>query len=69
MDDINCTNAAMVGMVVAAFAILVEWHVLRTSWLDAIRPILFMLSLITQSFSTIIFIKYLDGEYAIWRFF
>ncbi|CAM6044079.1 unnamed protein product [Sphagnum compactum] len=61
-DGIICKNAAMVGMVVVgsvvvAFTILVEWHVLRISWLDAIGPILFLLSLITQSFSTIIFVK------------
>ncbi len=74
VDDVNCANAAMVGMVgmgsvVVAFTILVEWHVLKISSLDAIGPILFLLSLITQSFSTIIFIKYLDRESAIWRIF
>jgi ABC-type uncharacterized transport system permease subunit len=74
VDDVNCANAAMVGMVVVgsvvvAFTILVEWHVLKISSLDAIGPILFLLSLITQSFSTIIFIKYLDRESAIWRNF
>ncbi|CAM6044070.1 unnamed protein product [Sphagnum compactum] len=60
VDDVTCENARMVGMVVVgsvvvAFAILVEWHVLRISWLDAIGPILFFLSLITQSFTDIIY--------------
>jgi len=45
--------------VVVAFTILVEWHALKISWLDAIGPVLFLLSLITQSFSTIIFSGYL----------
>jgi ABC-type uncharacterized transport system permease subunit len=57
-------NAAMVGMVVVvgsmvvAFTIFVEWHVLRISWLDAIGPILFLLSLITLLFYNIIPAKY-----------
>ncbi len=64
-DGVICENAAMVGMVVVgsvvvAFTILVEWHVLRISWLDAIGPILFLLSLIAQLFSIIILSKYLD---------
>jgi len=59
MDSVNRLNAAMVGMVVVgsvlvAFTILVDWHVLRLSWLDAIGPILFSLSLITQAFAIII---------------
>jgi len=59
VDDVFCENVAMVGMVVVgsvmvAFTILVEWHVLRISWLDAIGPILFLLGLITQSLSIII---------------
>jgi hypothetical protein len=59
MNDIKCANAAtlgtvVVGSLVATFTILVEWHVLRISWLDAIGPILFWLSLITQSFALII---------------
>jgi len=28
----------VVGSAVVAFTILVEWHVLRISWLDAIKP-------------------------------
>jgi hypothetical protein len=44
-----------VGSVVVAFTILVEWHVLRISWLNAIGPILFLLSLIPQLFMSIIF--------------
>jgi hypothetical protein len=51
---------AVVGSVVVAFTILVEWQVLRISRLDAIGPILFLLSLIIQLFSHIIFSKYLD---------
>jgi len=30
---------------VVAFTILVKWHVMRISWLDAIEPHLFFLSL------------------------
>jgi len=45
VDDIFCDNATMVGMVVVTFTILVEWRVLRISWLDAIGPVLFLLSL------------------------
>ncbi|CAK9269658.1 unnamed protein product [Sphagnum jensenii] len=61
LDYVICNNAAKVGMVVVgstvvAFTILVEWHVLRISWLDAIGPILFLLSLITQLFSHIIMV-------------
>ncbi len=44
----------MGGSFLVAFMILVEWHVLRISWLDAIGPILFLLSLITQLFSVIL---------------
>ncbi|CAM6008766.1 unnamed protein product [Sphagnum balticum] len=66
VDVVNCENAArvgtvVVGSVVVAFTILVEWHVLRISWLDAIGPILFLLSLITQSFSILIKAKYSVG--------
>jgi hypothetical protein len=44
-DDNPCENVTIVGMVaVVAFTILNEWHVLKISWLDAIRPILFCLS-------------------------
>ncbi len=50
----------VVGSVVVAFTILVEWHVLKISWLDAIGPILFLLSLITQLFLIIIVLKYSD---------
>jgi len=46
--------------------ILVEWHVLRISWLDAIGPILFLLSLITQLLSYIRLSKYLLPS--IWEF-
>ncbi len=58
-DQVICINATIVGLVVVgsvvvAFTILVEWHVLRISWLDAIGPILFLLSLITQLFSVIL---------------
>jgi hypothetical protein len=64
-DGAICENAAMVGMVVVgslvvAFTVLVENHVLRISWLDAIGPILFLLSLIAQLFSIIIVYKYSD---------
>ncbi|CAM6053702.1 unnamed protein product [Sphagnum tenellum] len=60
VDNAFCEDAATVGMVVVgnvvvAFTILVEWHVLRISWLDAIGPVLFLLWLITQLFSSIIF--------------
>jgi hypothetical protein len=60
VDGVFCANVAMVGTVVVgsvvvAFTILVEWHVLRISWLDAIGPVLFLVCLITQLFSTIIF--------------
>jgi len=62
-DEVNCDNMAIVGMVVvgslvAAFTILVEWHVLKISWLDAIGPILFLLSFITQSFFAIMVVKF-----------
>jgi hypothetical protein len=62
VDDVFCENVAMVGMVVVgsvvvAFTILVEWHVLTISWFDAVGPILFFLSLIIQLFSNIIFLK------------
>jgi hypothetical protein len=38
-------GTVMVGSVVVAFTILVEWHVLKRNWLDAIGPILYSLSL------------------------
>jgi hypothetical protein len=65
VDDEYRENAGMVGTVVVgsavvAFTILVEWHVLKISWLDAIGPILFLLSLITQLFRIFIFLKYWD---------
>ncbi|CAK9217263.1 unnamed protein product, partial [Sphagnum troendelagicum] len=53
-DQVIFINATIMGLVVVAFTILVEWHVLRISWLDAIGPILFLLSLITQLFSVIL---------------
>jgi ABC-type uncharacterized transport system permease subunit len=46
-----------VGSVVVAFTILVEWHVLKRSWLDAIGPILYSLSFITQLFTAIIYFE------------
>jgi hypothetical protein len=66
-DENPCENVRIVGMVVAGsavveFTILIEWHVLKISWLDAIRPILFLLSLITQSLSTIIFLKHFTSK-------
>jgi len=66
-DQVICRNEAMVGTVVVgsvvvAFTILIEWHVLRISWLDAMGPVLFLLSLITQLFSVIILLKYLDPK-------
>jgi hypothetical protein len=69
-DDNPCENVTIVGMVavgsaVVAFTILIQWHVLKISWLDAIRPILFLLSLITQSLSTITFLKHLTSK--IWE--
>jgi hypothetical protein len=65
VDDEICQNATTVGMVVVgsmvvAFTILVEWHALRTSWLDAIGPILFLFSFISQLFSIITYMTYLD---------
>jgi len=47
VDSQKCVITAMVGTVVVAFTILLEWHVLRINSLDAIGPILFLLSLIT----------------------
>jgi hypothetical protein len=41
----------VVASMVVAFAILVEWQVLKISLLGAIGPILFLLSLITLSLS------------------
>jgi hypothetical protein len=61
-DEEICRNGAFMGMVavgsvVVAFTVLVEWHVLRVIGLDAIGPILFLLSLIIQLFSHIILLK------------
>ncbi|CAK9872345.1 unnamed protein product [Sphagnum jensenii] len=58
-DELMCRKTAalgtvVVGSVVVAFTILVEWEVLKISLLDAIGPILFLLSLITQSLPLII---------------
>jgi hypothetical protein len=62
MDETKCLHGASWGrVVVVAFTILVEWHVLRISWLDAIGPILFLLSLIPQSFLIMIPSKYSDS--------
>jgi hypothetical protein len=68
-DEVNCLNVGLVGMVVVgsvvvAFTILVEWHVLTMSWLDAIGPILFLLSLIIQLVVNLISFKCLPGETA-----
>jgi len=71
LDDVICGNWAMVGTVmvgsvVVAFTILVEWHVLKRSWLDAIGPILYSLSFIAQLFTAMIRWKiYTSG---IWTF-
>jgi len=61
-DHASCINGMILGMVVVGsvvvtFTILVEWHVLRISSFDAIGPILFLLSLITHLFLTIILRK------------
>jgi hypothetical protein len=58
-DVVNCDTEAILGTVVVetmvvAFTILVEWHVLRISWLDAVGPILFLFSIITQLLNTIL---------------
>jgi hypothetical protein len=58
VDDQKCEKAGMVGTVVVlsvmvAFTILVAWHVLKISWLNAIGPVLFLLSLILQVFPLI----------------
>jgi hypothetical protein len=67
VDSVICENAGIVGTVVVgsvvvAFTLLVEWHVLRISWLDAIGPILFFLSLVTQIFTIIKLSKYTDAS-------
>jgi hypothetical protein len=67
VDDVNCENAAILGSVVVgsmvmAFTILVEWHALKISLLDGIGPVLFFLSLITQSLSVIIVFKFLSSK-------
>ncbi len=61
-DDLIRKNSGILGTVVVvslvvAFTILVEWPVLKISLLDAIGPILFLLSLITRSLSLIIWLK------------
>jgi uncharacterized membrane protein (DUF485 family) len=58
-DEKYCSNAMTMGMVMVATVLmalttLVEWPVLKMGWLDAIGPILFLLSLITQFFSTVV---------------
>ncbi len=63
VDGVICATmvgTVVVGSVVVAFTILVEWHVFKISWLDAIGPILFLISLITQLFSLALFSRYLD---------
>jgi hypothetical protein len=66
-DELICEKTAVlgtlvVGSVVVAFTILVEWQVLKISLLDAIGPILLLLSLITQSLSLIIWWKCWTSE-------
>ncbi len=61
-DDLICEKRTILGMVVVgsvvvAVTILVEWQVLKISLLDAIGPILFLLSFITQPLSLIIWLK------------
>ncbi len=73
VDVVICENAVMVGMVVVgcvvvAFTILVEWHVLRISSLDAIGLMLFLFSLITQLFLNIMFMKYRGATWTILLF-
>jgi hypothetical protein len=58
VDDLNCKNAAVVGLVVAgsvvvAFTILVERQVLKTGWLDAWGPMLVLGFLAAQLFIVI----------------
>jgi hypothetical protein len=58
-DDLICDKTAILGMVVVgsvvvAFTILVEWQVVKISGPDAMGPFLFLLSLITQLLSFII---------------
>jgi hypothetical protein len=43
----------VLGSVVVAFSILVEWHVLKISLSNATGAIFFLLALIMQAFSTI----------------
>jgi len=61
-DILFCEKTTILGIVVVvsvvvAFTILVEWQVLKISLLDAIGPILFLLSLIGQSLPPIIWWK------------
>jgi hypothetical protein len=60
----------VVGSMVVAFTTLMAWHMLRRSGLDAIGPILFLLSLIIQLFTNIIFSKFSDSwDSLIWDLF
>jgi len=59
-DNVVIVGTVLVASVVGTFTILVEWHVLRISTLNAIGPILFLLSFITQLFAIIIGLKNLD---------
>lgn len=55
-NDYNtCENVAIMGMtvvwiVVMVSTILIEWHVLKISWLDVVRLVLFLLAPIMQAF-------------------
>jgi len=69
-EDATILAMVMVGSLVVAFTILVEWHVLKISWLDAIGPILFLLSLITQLFLNILLMKHsCPSTWTYWIFF
>jgi len=52
-ENVTKVGIVVVGSVVVAFTILVEWHVLRTSWFDGIGPIIFLLSFIPELFLAI----------------
>lgn len=52
---ITCENVTIMGMimvwsVVMVFTILIEWHVLKTSWLDVVRLVFFLPALVMQAF-------------------
>jgi hypothetical protein len=54
-DHNTCENVAIMGMtmvwsVVMVCSILIEWHVLKISRLDVVRPVLFLLALVMQAF-------------------